>query len=138
MEKFIAWLESLKAPLWVDVLRIVAGIAIVYKGIVFVSDFQSFTGEISTVGWIYIAAHLGHAIIFVHLVCGPVLLFGAYTRVMSLLNIPILAGAVVFNYQKMMVSSDTEFPLTVGILVFLIITFFYGGGEWSLDYKRKA
>lgn len=139
MKKFMTWLESLNAPLWVDVLRIIVGILIVYKGVEFMSNMESFASDISSVGWIYIAAHLAHVIIFVHLVCGAILLFGGYTRLMSLLNIPILAGAVVFNFKKMLLSADyMELPLAIVTLILLIIVFFMGGGEWSLDYKRRA
>lgn len=139
MKKFITWLESLHAPIWVDVLRMITGILLVYKGLVFMNNIEGFANDISSVGWIFIAAHLAQVIIFVHLVCGAVLVLGAYTRVMSLLNIPILAGAVLFNLQKLMLQADyMELPVALITLALLVLVFFMGGGEWSLDHKRKG
>jgi len=109
-------IESINPPILVDVLRIALGGFITYKGIVFAANFDSFTANIQSVGWVFVAAHLAHAIIFIHLAGGIILMTGALTRWMCLLNIPILAGAVIFNYKQM-----------------VAIT---GSGKFSLDYLR--
>jgi putative oxidoreductase len=128
----------MNAPVWVDFLRVAVGAFIVFKGVVFVLNIDLFVANISSVGWIYVAAHLAHVIIFVHLVCGVVLVAGAYTRVMSLLNIPILAGAVIFNYKKMLTADNyMELEIAIGVLVVLILVFIMGGGRFSLDGKRS-
>ena len=138
MEKFINWLNSIQAPVWIDPIRIAVGAFIVYKGIDFVNHYESFTRNIESVGWIFIAAHFAQAIIFIHLVCGVVLVLGAATRIMSLANIPILVGAVVFNYLKISTSdSYIELETTIGVLAFLILIFFYGAGKFSLDHRHQ-
>ncbi|MBL6447315.1 DoxX family protein [Fulvivirga sp. 29W222] len=138
VNKFNHWLDSIHPPIWVDFLRIAVGLFIVYKGAIFTINFESFTENIASVGWIFIAAHLGQVIVFVHLVCGIILILGAYTRLMSFLNIPILAGAVIFNY-KMMLTSDNymELPMAVIILALLILVFITGSGKFSLDERQK-
>jgi uncharacterized membrane protein YphA (DoxX/SURF4 family) len=90
------------------------------------------------VGWVLIAAHLAHAILFIHLVSGIVLLLGAATRLMSLVNIPILAGAVVFNYKNLLnVENYMELDLAIVALLLLILVFFMGSGQYSLDEMRR-
>ncbi len=138
MNKFINWLTSINAPVWVDPIRIIVGSFIFYKGIIFANNFESFTENIASVGWVLVAAHLAHAILFIHLVSGIILALGAATRIMSMVNIPILAGAVVFNYQNLLnVGNYMELDLAIIALLMLILTFFMGGGRFSLDYMRK-
>ena len=139
MKKLFEKMDRMQLPMIVDVIRIIVGGFIVYKGVLFVGDFHSFTANIQSVGWVFVAAHLAHAIIFIHMVAGSLLALGALTRWMSLLNIPILAGAVVFNYEKMLTSGNNlEFPITVALLVLLIGLFVVGSGKFSLDrYKKR-
>ncbi len=138
MEKFMNWFTSVNAPTWVDPLRILVGGFIVYKGIIFTNNFQSFTANIESVGWYLVAAHLAQAIIFIHLVCGIILILGAATRLMSLVNIPILAGAVIFNYKQLLTADNyMEFEMAIAVLVLLVLVFYMGSGRFSLDYRRK-
>ena len=131
-------LKSYDPPILIDLLRIATGGFIVYKGIVFATNFQSFTGDIETVGWILIAAHMGQGIIFVHIVGGSLLLLGGATRLMSLLNIPILAGAVLFNYKKMLtVDNYMELSTTIILLVILLVILMAGSGRLSIEKMRK-
>ena len=114
--------ESICPPILVDFVRIALGGFITYKGIVFASNFSSFTANIQSVGWVFIAAHLAHAIIFFHTVGGIILMFGALTRLVCLLNIPIVAGAVVFNYIRMPTRDGyMELPTASIVLVLLIL-----------------
>lgn len=139
VNKFNNWLDSIHPPAWIDFLRIAVGLFIVYKGAIFAINFESFTENIASVGWIFIAAHLGQVIIFVHLVCGIVLVLGAYTRLMSMLNIPILAGAVIFNYKMMLTSQNyMELPMAIIVLGLLILIFITGSGKFSLDQRQKT
>lgn len=138
LDSFNRWLDSRHPPIWVDVLRIVVGLFIVYKGAIFTLNYESFTAHIASVGWIFIAAHLGQVIIFIHLVCGTILTLGAYTRVMSMLNIPIVAGAVVFNYKRLLTAENyMELPVAILVLALLILVFLYGSGRLSLDQRRR-
>lgn len=131
-------IESINPPILVDFLRIALGGFITYKGIVFASNFDSFTANIQSVGWVFVAAHLAHAIIFIHMAGGIILMTGALTRWMCLLNIPILAGAVIFNYKQMLTADNyMELPMaaiTLGVLILVAIT---GSGKFSLDHIRE-
>ncbi|MEQ8904861.1 DoxX family protein [Ekhidna sp.] len=130
-------IESIQPPIFVDLLRILLGGFITYKGIVFASNFDSFTANIQSVGWVFVAAHLAHAIIFIHMAGGIILMCGALTRWMCLVNIPILAGAVIFNYLQMLTAENyMEFPMALATLGLLILIAITGSGKFSLDYIR--
>ena len=138
MGDLLTKLKAYNPPILVDFLRIAAGGFIVYKGIIFAANFQSFTSNIESVGWIMIAAHMGQVIIFIHVVCGSLLMLGGATRLMSLLNIPILAGAVIFNYMKMLtVENYVELETTIVLLVVLLIILATGSGRFSIEHMRK-
>ena len=81
---------------------------------------------------------MGQLIIFVHVVCGSLLLLGGATRLMSLLNIPILTGAVIFNYQKMLtIENYVELETTVVLLVVLFLLLATGSGRFAIENMRK-
>ena len=62
---------------------------------------------------------------------------GVLTRWMCLLNIPTLAGAVIFNYKQMLTADNyMEFPMAVIILSLLVLIAITGSGKFSLDYVR--
>lgn len=138
IKNMVTWLDSIKTPAWVDFIRIGLGLFIVYKGLVFTFNFEVFTQNMVSIGWIFIAAHVAQYILFIHLVGGALLAMGAHTRSMSFLNIPILAGAVVFNYKQFLTAENhMELPAALVVLSLLLLTFFYGSGKYSVDAIRK-
>lgn len=139
MEKKLAWINSVSAPIWVDLIRIPVGFFLVYKGIIFATHFESFMANIQSVGWVFVGAHVAQLIIFIHAVCGSLLALGAATKWMSLLNLPILMGAILFNYKKLlMVENYMELNTTIILTVLLLLLFFMGSGKISLDQMRKT
>jgi uncharacterized membrane protein YphA (DoxX/SURF4 family) len=132
-----AWLDSRHPPAGMDFIRILLGIFIVYKGVQFTSNFQQFTADIESIGWAFIAAHAAQYILFIHFVGGLLIVMGAFTRAMCLLNLPILAGAVVFNSQKYFTMQNMELPVAAIVLALLIIFFIYGSGRISVDELRR-
>lgn len=138
IKDMVKWLDSIKTPPWVDFLRIVVGMFIIYKGLLFTFNFDVFTQNMISIGWIYIAAHVAQYILFIHLVGGALLALGAHTRSMCLLNIPILIGAVVFNYERFLTAENhMELPTALVVLFVLGIVFIYGSGKYSIDAVRK-
>ncbi len=135
---FSSWLNSGKAPILIDVIRIVAGAFLVYKGVIFALDFESFQLNIQSVGWHFIGAHLAIVVIFVHTVCGSLMALGAASKWMALLNLPIIIGAVLFNFEKLQSSSNyLELEITIGLLVCLALVLYFGSGRISLDQIRR-
>ena len=127
-------------PRWLVFLRISLGIALVLKGITFISDSTGVGSllsdtplGISADSWIIVA------IAWIHLFAGFMITIGLYTRIAALLQIPILLGAVIFvNAPRGILAPGSEFGLSLVILFLLIFFFIEGSGPVSLDnYFKK-
>lgn len=127
------WLDTKKAPVWMDIIRIILGLFIVYKGYEFTSNFDMFTQNVGSIGVAFMAAHLAHYIIFVHLVGGILLALGTFTRSMCILNLPILVGAVIFNYSHFNTVEKMGLPVAIIVLIMLTLIMIYGAGKYSLN-----
>ena len=125
-------------PKWVVILRLVLGICLVYKGIDFIqhkdqldtyfaqsSTLKNLTGFISILPW-------------VHIIGGIMIFLGLFTRLMSLIQIPIVLGAIVFvNMFETEKGAQSELPFSFLMLVLVIVFFVEGGGYMSLDNKFR-
>jgi putative oxidoreductase len=126
-------------PGFLDFFRIVLGLFITYKGLQFItnmSELQSTTAGITT--W-FAGATLAHYIIFAHILGGPLIVAGLFTRIVCLLQLPILIGAVIFvNSQgQSSIGSPMELWLSLVVLVGLVVFIIFGAGKYSLDAKRR-
>jgi len=127
-------------PGFLDIFRIALGIFITWKGLQFVThmdELQNTTAGITT--W-FAGAALAHYIIFAHILGGPLIVAGLFTRIICLLQLPILAGAVFFvNAPKGHLSIGNHMELWVSLLVLtgLIVCMVFGAGRYSLDAKRR-
>jgi putative oxidoreductase len=126
-------------PGWLDVLRIILGIFITYKGAIFASNIQSLETSIKSVNMIYTGVALAHYIIFAHILGGPLIAFGLLTRIMCFIQVPILLGAVLLvNYKDFVsVGSPLEFEVSLLVLLGLITFMIFGAGKYSIDEKRR-
>ena len=76
-----------------------------------------------------------------HLLGGILIIAGLFTRLMCLLQIPVLVGAVFFiNMKNGVFTGNSEFEFSIIILLLLIVFFIEGGGPLSLDsyFKKKS
>ncbi|MEQ9414508.1 MAG: hypothetical protein RIF39_11785, partial [Cyclobacteriaceae bacterium] len=61
-------------------------------------------------------------------------------RIVSLIQVPILIGAVAFvNYPKgfLSVGNHMELEISLVVLAGLIVFMVFGGGKFSIDAKRR-
>jgi putative oxidoreductase len=73
-------------------------------------------------------------ITFANLLGGFMLTVGLMTRLVAMLEIPILAGAIIFiNAQKGGFAAESELTLAVVVLLGMIFFLIEGGGPLSLD-----
>jgi len=121
-------------PRWLVFLRVILGICLILKGISFMSDtvhLESLLAETSITnlsGWIAIV------ITWLHLLGGFFIIVGLFTRITTLLLIPILLGAVLLvNLPKGIFAPGSEFGFSLAVLILLIVFFIEGGGPLSLD-----
>lgn len=126
-------------PGWLDIFRIALGLFITYKGAVFAMNIESLEMSIEGVNMRYTGVAIAHYVIFAHLLCGPLIAFGLLTRIMCLVQLPILIGAVVFvNYKEFMsVGSKMELEVSLIVLLGLIVFMIFGAGKFSIDEKRR-
>lgn len=127
-------------PGFLDIFRIALGVFITYKGLQFIthlSDLQNTTAGINI--W-FAGATLAHYVIFAHILAGPMIAFGLYTRIACLIQLPILIGAVfLVNYPKgfMFLGNHMELEISLIVLIGLIVFMIFGAGRFSIDAKRR-
>ena len=127
-------------PGFLDVFRVVLGVFITYKGLYFITHMQDLEmTAISTNLW-FAGAALAHYVIFAHILGGPLIVFGLFTRVACALQIPILIGAVfLVNYPRgfLSIAHHMELWLSLVVLVGLFVFMVFGAGRYSIDAKRR-
>ena len=134
-----AWGNSHR-PGFLDIFRIALGIFITYKGLEFVTHMDELKNTTAGITTWFAGAALAHYIIFAHILGGPLIVAGLFTRIVCCLQLPILIGAVFFvNAPKGLLSIGSHMELWVSLLVLggLIVFMVFGAGRYSLDAKRR-
>ncbi|TJZ51784.1 DoxX family protein [Sphingobacterium olei] len=125
-------------PRWLDYLRIVLGILIFFKGISFISDTDAVARLIALTNFQLSIWGAVHYVAFAHLVGGIFIAFGLVTRLAVLIQIPILIGAVFFvNITNGFSFLNSEFWLSLIVLLLLILFLIVGSGKYSLDHAMR-
>ena len=127
-------------PGFLDFFRIVLGGFITYKGALFAQNIEGLEMSIQGTNMHFLGVVVAHYVIFAHLLGGPLLAVGLFTRIMSFIQIPILLGAVILvNAPKgfMSVGNHMELEVSVVVLVGLITFMIFGAGKFSVDEKRR-
>lgn len=127
-------------PKWVDILRVVLGAFLIYKGIDFLLHFSVLTGLMPNKErfgyFVYFLA--GHYVVFAHLVGGLAIMLGMFTRFACLIQIPILLGAIFFvNTNEDMLQPYSELVISVFVLIGLIYFLVAGNGPWSFKMPEE-
>lgn len=120
-----------------DVVRVYLGAGLFFRGLVLLltdTSLEQFAGEaasaLTTPG---VATYVMGA----HLVGGALLTVGLYTRLAALVQLPILAGAVLLvHWQSGLLSTNQSFEFSALVLFLLVLVVLFGGGKWSLDAQR--
>ncbi|HCR54455.1 MAG TPA: DoxX family protein [Cytophagales bacterium] len=127
-------------PGWLDIFRIALGLFITFKGFEFMFNIDNLRTTTSGMDVMFSGAALAHYVIFAHALGGPLIVFGLYTRIVSLIQVPILIGAVALvNYPKgfLSVGNHMELEISLIVLIGLIVFMVFGGGKFSVDEKRR-
>ena len=126
-------------PKWLVLLRVALGISLFIKGISFLSNSVALEQVITNSILGKNAIWLSSVIVWLHLFGGFMISIGLFTRLAVALQIPILAGAVIFvNASRGLFAGESELSFSIIILALLIFFFVEGGGPISLDsYFRK-
>ncbi|MFB6279746.1 MAG: DoxX family protein [Salinibacter sp.] len=121
-----------------DALRVYLGTGLFFRGLaLLVTDtgLQQLAGSTS-LGLSGLTVYVTTA----HLVGGVLLAVGLYTRLAALVQLPILAGAVVVvHWQDGLLSANQSLEFSALVLFLLVLVCTFGSGRWSLDARwRRA
>ena len=123
-------------PWILDIVRIVLGLFLVNKGIIFLNDSGYLRDIILEKEAVNQPPALISAIVFyvsyIHVLGGALLALGLYTRLWAILNFPVVFGAVfLVNITAPYVNS--ELWLSILVLTMLAVFVIFGSGPISLD-----
>ena len=127
-------------PIWIDFIRIVLGVFILYKGIIFISNTDALMGMMTEIDIGFVNMAMAHYVAFAHLVGGLLIAMGLLTRFAIIFQLPILFFAVFFvNIRQgfLSVSNNLEFEISLVVLILLIVFLIYGSGKLSIDEFMK-
>ncbi len=127
-------------PKWLDIIRIVLGIFLLYKGIDFLrntSELVSLMSNRSPFG-AFTLILLGHYVTFAHIMGGLFLTIGMFTRAACLIQIPILIGAIVFiNVSGDVFKPYSELFLSILVLLLLVYFLIVGNGPLAVKFPEE-
>jgi putative oxidoreductase len=123
-------------PQWLDILRIFFGLFLCFKGIQLLNNIddlqQLMTNKLSFSSYGLVV--LSHYIVFAHVIGGFFLAIGFLTRLASLIQIPILFGAIIFiNSSGHVFRPFSELFLSIIVLLLLVCFLVVGSGPWSVN-----
>jgi putative oxidoreductase len=123
-------------PRWLTFLRIAVGLVLIAKGISFFHDSTTIEKIIHYRGWGIFENNVqttAALITYITLLGGVFIATGLFTRWISIIQIPLLIGAVIFNVQEGISFSNTEFLLSAMTLFVLCVLVVKGSGPISAD-----
>ena len=139
LQRFEQWGDQ-HHPKWLDIIRILLGVFLFYKGIDFLQNLPSVKGELlsKTSFGEYTILVLGHFVVFAHIIGGIMLIIGLFTRFACLIQIPIMLGAIIFiNAAGDVFKPYSELFLSILILLILFYFLIVGNGPWALKIKDE-
>jgi putative oxidoreductase len=124
-------------PWILDIIRIVLGLFLVNKGIIFLNDSGYLRDIILEKEAVNQPPALITAIViyvsYIHVLGGGLIVLGLYTRLWAILNFPVVFGAVfLVNITSPYVNS--ELWLSIIVLTMLGVFVIFGSGPLSLDH----
>lgn len=127
-------------PGFLDIFRFFLGAFITYKGLYFITHMQELEMTTAGINVYFAGMTLAHYVIFAHILGGPLIFVGLFTRISCLIQLPILIGAVfMVNAPKgfLSIGRHMELWLSIVVLIGLIIFMVFGAGRFSIDAKRR-
>ena len=128
-------------PQWLDIVRILLGVFLCYKGVEFLYNMGSMLSLLSNqmAFGSFSSMMMSNYIAFAHILGGILLILGVLTRFACLLQIPILLGAIFFiNLNKEMYRPFSELLLSIGVLLLLVLFLVVGNGKLQLLKFREG
>ncbi len=136
LQKLINWLDTYREVAF-DLLRIYLGIGLFVRGVLFFYDVAAFTAVLpaETPAWVA-SGGLLKVVALIHIIGGALIAVGLWTRIVALVQIPILFGAVFLSVAGLF-SANQSFEFSTLVLFLLVLVFVYGSGRWSVEHYWK-
>jgi putative oxidoreductase len=135
IHKIEKWGDS-HHPRFLDIIRVALGIFLLLKGLGFMENSAALKSLIESQpdiavssGWLMA---LVYYVTFVHLVGGALIVLGIMTRFSSLMQIPVVFGAVFF-IDVFQSPFNSDLLSSIAALILLVVFAVIGSGRWSLE-----
>lgn len=136
-ESFLVWLKE-NREMAIEVLRIYLGIALLIKGIQFLTNPEQAASYMAMVSFAFFEFLSIHVVAMVHIAGGFLLAIGLLSRIAALIQVPILLGAVFFvHLQQGLFTKAQNLEFVILVLFLLLVFVVYGGGRFSVDYLME-
>lgn len=123
-------------PRWLTIVRIILGLVLIYKGILFIKDTTLLQKLVEETGIGVFSKNtdaLAFIIAYLSVLCGLFIACGLWTKISSIVQIPILIIAVFFVNIHRIDSSAFELVLSLITLILLFVFAVKGSGTLSAD-----
>ncbi len=118
-----------------EILRIVLGLIIFFKGVFFIQNTEEINTMLSNSKLAWGTFMIAHYVAMAHLLGGILITIGLITRIAISFQLPVLLGAIIFvNAQHGFFSMQSELGFSILVFVLLVFFLFYGSGPYSVDH----
>jgi len=134
LQQLNSWLDRYREIAF-DLIRIYLGIGLFARGILFFMNAESFVALLPQNAPSWLLYDWVHDVVAgIHAIGGLSITIGLWSRISSLIQIPILSGAIFLSLGSLF-SASQSFELSCLVLLLLVLVVFCGSGKWSLDRK---
>lgn len=129
-------INSANNPLWMDGLRVILGLFLFFKGVLFAEHITD-VFFVFGAGEDILPAGKAHLLVgLVHIIGGLMIAFGFLTRLALLCQFPIIIGTLlIVSPQRGAGIDSTEIVLSVIVVGLLLFFMIVGPGRYSVDNK---
>jgi putative oxidoreductase len=132
ISKFREWTAA-HNPKWLALIRVALGAALLLRGVNFLDNTAELQTSIDATVFQSSSDWLAHVIPWVHILGGFLIIIGLFTRFASLVQMPVLMGAVFFiNSKKGFFTAETDLSYSIIIMLLLVVFLIEGSGSLSL------
>jgi uncharacterized membrane protein YphA (DoxX/SURF4 family) len=134
LDRLRQWLDAHR-DLWLDLLRIYFGFALFAKGISFIREGNALFDLVKTAEIGYGEGLIAHYVIMAHIGGGVLMALGLLTRVAAAVQLPVIAGAIVFIHRREgFFTPQMTLELTIMVLILLCLFIVAGDGRFSVNH----
>ncbi|RAJ06847.1 putative membrane protein YphA (DoxX/SURF4 family) [Chitinophaga skermanii] len=138
LQRIERWGDS-HHPMWLDGIRVLLGMYLIWKGISFVGNINVLNSVIERQPFLSVLSMwVAHYIVFAHIAGGLLIMLGLLTRYAALANLPVLIGALLFVHEPTgLFLVHNELPVTLIVFFLLIVFLVEGSGRFSIDENMR-